>query len=79
MHVMRHALCQIGPLTTELTTELTAIDLQRNRCFLFFLVAINPILFKLAGYKDMNKFMDEFEFRTNWTTDFGGSFPLAFL
>ena len=40
-----------------------------------FLVAIDPILFKLAGNEDMHNILDEFEFRPDLTTDYGVSWP----
>ena len=49
---------QIPPLTTELS----AFEYLENRCHHFLLVAIDTILFKLAGNEDMNKIMDEFEY-----------------
>ena len=48
----------VGPLTTKLTV----LELLKIRCLRFFLVAFDPIIFKLAGYKDMHKILDEFEF-----------------
>ena len=33
----------------QLTRELAAIERLKNRCFYFFSVGIDPILFKLAG------------------------------
>ena len=46
-------------------------------CFLFFSVAIDPILFKPAGNEDMHNILDEFEFRPDRTTDYGVSCPWA--
>ena len=40
-----------------------------------FSVAIDPILFKLAGNEDMHNILDEFEFRPDRTTDYGVSCP----
>ena len=45
--------------------------------YLFFSVAIDPILFKLAGNKSMHNILDEFEFRPDLTTDNGVSCPWA--
>ena len=59
----------------SLTTELSAFEHLKNRCRLFFSVAINLILFKLAGSADMNKILDEFEFQPIWTTNYGVSCP----
>ena len=64
---------QIPPLTTELA----ALERLKNRCHHFFSVAIDPILFKLAGNEDMHNILDEFEFRLDQTTDYGVSCPWA--
>ena len=42
-----------------------------------FSIAIDPILFILAGNEDMHKISDEFEFRPDRTTDYGVSCPWA--
>ena len=62
---------QIPPLTKELA----ALERLKNRRYHFFSVAIDPILFKLAGNEDMHNILDEFEFRPDQTTDFGVSCP----
>ena len=54
-----------------LTMELAALERLKNRRHHFFSVAIDPILFKLAGNEDM----DEFEFRPDLATDYGVSCP----
>ena len=38
-------------------------------------VDIDPIFFKLAGNKDMHNIMNEFQFWTDRTTDYGVSCP----
>ena len=48
---------QIPPLTMELA----ALERLKNRRHHLFSVAIDPILFKLAGNEDMHNIMDEFE------------------
>ena len=58
---------QIPPLTMELA----ALERLKNRRHHFFSVAIDPILFKLAGNEDMHNILDEFEFRPDRTTDYG--------
>ena len=58
-----------------LTTELAALECLKNRRHHFFSVAIDPILFKLAGNEDMHNILDEFEFRPDQTTDYGVSCP----
>ena len=40
-----------------------------------FSVAIDLILFKLAGNEDMHNILDEFKFRPDQTTDYGVSCP----
>ena len=42
---------------------LAALERLKNRRHHFFSVAIDPILFKLAGNEDMHNILDEFEFR----------------
>ena len=64
---------QIPPLTMELA----ALEHLKNRRHHFFSVAIEPILFKLAGNEDMHNIMNEFEFRPDRTTDYGVSCPWA--
>ena len=46
-------------------------------CLHRFSVAFDPILFILAGNEDMHKISDKFEFRPDWTTDYGVSCPWA--
>ena len=48
--------------------ELAALEHLKNHHH-FFSVAIDPILFKLAGNEDMHNILDEFEFRPDLTTD----------
>ena len=62
---------QIPPLTIELA----AIERLKYRRHHFFSIAIDPILFKLAGNEDMHNILDEFEFRPDLTTDYGVSCP----
>ena len=62
---------QIPPLTMELA----ALERLRNRRHHFVSVAIDPILFKLAGNEDMHNILDKFEFRPDLTTDYGVSCP----
>ena len=38
---------------SPLTKELAALERLKNRCHHFFSVAIDPILFKLAGIEDI--------------------------
>ena len=64
---------QIPPLTTKLA----AFERLKNRCHHVISVDIDPIFFKLAGNKDIHNIMNEFEFRPDWITDYGVSFPWA--
>ena len=48
--------------------ELAVLERLKNRRHHFFSVAIDPILFKLAGNEDMPNSLDEFEFRPDQTT-----------
>ena len=57
--------------------ELAALEPLKNRRHHFFSVAIDPILFKLAGNEDMHNISDEFEFQLDQTTDYGVSCPWA--
>ena len=57
--------------------ELDALERLKNRRNHFFSVAIDPMLFKLAGNEDMHNILDEFEFRPDRTTDYGVSCPWA--
>ena len=66
---------QIPPLTMELA----ALERLKNRRHHFFSVAIDPILFKLAGNEDMHNILDEFEFRPDLTTDYGASEKIPIL
>ena len=54
---------QIPPLTMELVS----LERLKNRCH-YFPVAIDPILFKLAGNEDMHNILDKFEFRPDLST-----------
>ena len=62
---------QIPPLTMELA----ALERVKNRRHHVFSVAIEPILFKLAGNEDMHNILDEFEFRPDRTADYRVSCP----
>ena len=57
--------------------ELAALERLKNRRRHFFSVAIDPILFKLAGNEDMHNILDEFAFQPDQTTDYGVSCPWA--
>ena len=58
-----------------LTMELAALERLKNRHHHFFSVAVDLILFKLAGNEDMHNILDEFELRPDLTTDYGVSCP----
>ena len=59
----------------SLTRELAALERLKNRRHHLLSVATDPILFKLAGNKDMHNILDEFEFQPDLTTDYGVSCP----
>ena len=54
-----------------LTTELAALERLKNRCRHFFSVAVDQIHFKFVGNEDIHNISNEFEFRPDWTTDYG--------
>ena len=60
---------------TLLTMDLSALEHLKNRRHHFFSIAIDPILFKLAGNEDMHNILDELEFQPDVTTDYGASCP----
>ena len=62
---------QISPLTMELA----ALERLKNRRHHIFSVAIDPILFKLAGNEDMHIILDEFDLWLDLTTDYRVSCP----
>ena len=73
---MSYKFDQILPLTTEWAAiDCLKIDasMSKHRCLHFFSVAIDPMLFKLAGIEDTHHILDEFEFRPNQTS--GDSCP----
>ena len=55
--------------------ELAALEPLKIRRHHFFSVAIDPILFTLAGNEDSHNILDEF--RPDLTTDYGVSCPWA--
>ena len=55
--------------------ELAALERLKNRRHHFFSVAIDPILFKLAGNEDRHNILDEFEFQPDLTTNYRVSCP----
>ena len=71
-----NVLRQIGSKLWFPWQQKASIDLLWGKwCLHLFLVAFDPILFILAGNEDMHKILDEFEFRPDWTTDYGVSCP----
>ena len=79
MHIMRTCInarmslnySQIRPPTTGLA----AFGRLKYKCLLFFSVDIDPVLFKLAGFKDMHKILEGIEFLKDQTTYYGVSCP----
>ena len=61
----------------DTTTDygVSCLERLKNRRHHFFSVAIDRILFKLAGNEDRHNILDEFEFRPDLTTDYGVSCP----
>ena len=57
--------------------ELAALERLKNRYHHVISVAIDPIILKLAGNKDMHNIMNKFEFRPDRTTDYGVICPRA--
>ena len=51
--------------------ELAALERLKNWCPHFFSVAIDQIHFKFVGNEDMHNISNKFEFRPDWTTDYG--------
>ena len=43
----------------QLTTELAALECQKNKCLHFFSVAVDLIVFKLADNKEMHNIFNE--------------------
>ena len=72
-----HKSLDVFEFRPDSTTDygVSALDCLKNRCHHLFSVAIDPILFKLAGNEDMHNILDEFEFRPDLTTDYGVSCP----
>ena len=62
---------EFRPDPTSDNGVICAFECLKNCCHHFFLVAIDPILFKLIGNEDMNKILDKFEFQPIWTTNYG--------
>ena len=61
----------------SMATESPLWLIMEKWCLHLFLVAFDQILFILSGNEDMHKILDEFEFRSNLTTDYGVSCPWA--
>ena len=58
-----------------LTWELAALERLKIQCCYFFSVAIDKIYFKFVGNEDIHNISDKFEFRPDWTTDYGVNCP----
>ena len=73
---LHKVLGQIGLKLWFLWQQKVSIDLQYGKqCLHLFLVVFDPNLFILAGNDDMQKILEEFDFRPDWTTDYGVSCP----
>ena len=73
---LHKVLRQIGSKLWFPCQQKAPVDLQWGKwCLHLFLVVFDPFLLILAGNEDMNKISDEFEFRSDRTTDYGVSCP----
>ena len=63
---------QIQPLVSMVTDR---VMIGKKRCLHFISAVFHPFLFILAGDNDMHESSDKFEFRPDWTTDWGASCP----
>ena len=65
--------CELMPIKF---TELVALERLKYCCLHFFSVFTDPVFgFKLAGFEDMHKILEEFEFPQDQTTYHGVSCP----
>ena len=60
-----------------LVSMVTDMVIMEKLCYHFFSTVFSPILFILAGNADMHKSSQEFEIRSDPTSDCGVSCPLA--
>ena len=73
---LHKVLGQIGSKLWFPWQQKSPVDLKLGKwCLHLFLVVFDPVLLILAGNEDMHKISDEFEFRSNRTTDYGVSCP----
>ena len=63
---------QIQPLVSMVTDRVMT---GKKRCLHFFSAVFHPFIFILAGNDDMHESSNEFEFWSDWTTDWGVSCP----
>ena len=75
-HSWSNFMCSITGVGKRCTMFWGRLD-QNSGVSTFFSVAFDPILFILAGNKDMHKISDEFKFWPDQTTDYGVSCPWA--
>ena len=73
---LHKVLGQIGSKLWFPWQQKAPVDLKWGKwCLHLFLVVFDPVLLILASNEDMHKISDEFEFRSDWTTDYGVSCP----
>ena len=73
---LHKVLGQIGSKLWFPWQQKAPVDLKWGKwCLHLFLVVFDRVLLILAGNEDMHKISDEFEFRSDRTTDYGVSCP----
>ena len=73
---LHKVLGQIGSKLWFPWQQKAPVDLKWGKwCLHLFLVVFDPVLLILASNEDMHKISDEFEFRSDRTTDYGVSCP----
>ena len=73
---LHKVLGQIGSKLWFPWQQKSPVDLKWGKWYLhLFLVVFDPVLLILASNEDMHKISDEFEFRSDQTTDYGVSCP----
>ena len=73
---LHKVLGQIGSKLWFPWQQKAPVDLKWGKwCLHLFLVVFDPVLLILAGNEDMHKILDEFEFQSDRTTDYGVSCP----
>ena len=68
---------KFGQIQLLVSTATYRVKMKKKRCCHFFSAVFYPILFILAGNKDMHESSEEFKIWPDPTTDCGVSCPLA--